>query len=128
VPDPTVPGGYVSAYQPVIYAAPGPISTAVYQRTWAPPGTFSPTKGASGPYIELRVQAHQPDGPLFIGPGLGAFVNYVTLANGAKAEEAGNVTNSQVNGITWSHAGLDYDLQTNGISSQQLLAVANSLP
>jgi hypothetical protein len=133
VPDPAVPAGYVPAYQPIIYVAPGPLSDAVYQRAWAPPGTFT-AAGATGPYIELRVRAHQPD-----GWNLG-YTQTVTLAKGTQATATfslrpktypgtpSNTVDDGSNGITWSNAGLDYSLEVYGLSPQAILTVANSLP
>jgi hypothetical protein len=133
VPDPTVPAGYTLGYDPIIYVAPGPISDAVYQRAWAPPGTFTAT-GATGPYVELRVRAHQPEG---WDVGL---TQEVTLGNGVQATASFSLTSATdpgaqavpppdtSNEMFWSSAGLDYELEARAVTPQDLLTVANSLP
>lgn len=127
VPDPTTPNGYVPSYRPILYVAPGPISQAVYQRAWSPSGTFSPTSGATGPFVELRVRAHQTN-----GWGL-SFPGHVTLKNGVQADGTLSLTtagpsSNGFNELIWSSAGLDYELRTEGLTLQQILLVANSLP
>jgi hypothetical protein len=133
VPDPTVPAGYALAYAPIIYVNPGPMIDAAYQRTWTPGGAFS-ARGASGPFIELRVHAHQPNGWGQLGD------QELTLTNGVHAQATFSLspktypgTSSAasldaLNEISWSHAGLDYDLLVTGLSTQEVVDVANSLP
>jgi hypothetical protein len=125
VPDPTVPDGYLPSYAPFIFVSPGPISAAVYERTWTPGGVFT-GHGATGPYIELRLRAHRPGGwgqPTSI---------QVKLANGVEANASGALeTNAAAptdNNLTWTSDNLDYELEAAGMTAGDILAAANSLP
>jgi hypothetical protein len=120
LPPPATPPGFALGLSELFRVQGHPAET-LFERTWTPAREFGP-HGATGAYLELRVSRDGPHGgqpPLPVQPG----ATTIMLTNGTKAFETGSDRL-----IGWSHAGLQYTLETTQMSPTDLLRAANSLP